>query len=85
MRYDAMHDVMRCFSDDVSAVDVIISRHTFIHHISQARQFPLIDFIDTPGLADGRLQYPYAVNGMDTWNVCVRVCKRVVCGHRTAT
>ena len=29
---------------------------------SSNRSFPLIEFIDTPGLTDGRLKYPFDVN-----------------------
>lgn len=29
---------------------------------SKKRQFPLITFIDTPGLVDGGMEYPYNVN-----------------------
>lgn len=29
---------------------------------SQAKRFPLVDFIDTPGLVDGNTEYPFPVN-----------------------
>jgi hypothetical protein len=29
---------------------------------SRKRQFPLVDFVDTPGLTDGNLKYPFKIN-----------------------
>jgi hypothetical protein len=34
---------------------------------STARSFQLIDFIDTPGLTDGNLRYPFKVNEIIEW------------------
>jgi len=31
------------------------------------RNFALVDFIDTPGLTDGHLQYMFDVNGIIVW------------------
>lgn len=43
---------------------------TILRHIelrvssSQAKKFPLVDLIDTPGLLDGNIEYPFDINAM---------------------
>lgn len=34
---------------------------------SKSRQFPLVTFVDTPGLVDGEMQYPFDVEKAMTW------------------
>ena len=34
---------------------------------SKQKRFPLVTFIDTPGLVDGEMQYPFNVDQAITW------------------
>jgi hypothetical protein len=39
----------------------------FFIHASKQKKFPLISFIDTPGLVDGAMAYPFDVEQAILW------------------
>ena len=46
---------------------------------SKQKRFNLVKFIDTPGLVDGDMQYPFDVNRAilwlgKKWNICFNIC-----------
>jgi hypothetical protein len=58
-------DLPRCFVNE-STTGVVDYLNTEIS-TSKQKKFPLVTFVDTPGLVDGDMKYPFDVNEAIIW------------------